>query len=288
MTAMTPASAPAGHMVYQVNREVVVLLGWGRAILLQLAHPLVAAAVSQHSDFGAGLIPYLRRTHQTVSSMLSLTFGTNDQVHATARRINAIHRRVHGRSVEATPGFPSGTPYTATDSELLRWVHVTLIDSQIRAYELFVGPVSAEEKDRYCSESANLAPLLNVPPLTLPTSNLELTGQLQHGIRDGTSQVTNTARSLAHDLLFPPGGVLASSAMGFGRLVTAGLLPPPLREAYGLAWSDRKASILDRSARMIRRARRLTPPLLRQWPASRRRQVERAHCPLSGRHISVK
>ena len=190
MTAMTPASAPAGHMVYQVNREVVVLLGWGRAILLQLAHPLVAAAVSQHSDFGAGLIPYLRRTHQTVSSMLSLTFGTNDQVHATARRINAIHRRVHGRSVEATPGFPSGTPYTATDSELLRWVHVTLIDSQIRAYELFVGPVSAEEKDRYCSESANLAPLLNVPPLTLPTSNLELTGQLQHGIRDGTSQVT--------------------------------------------------------------------------------------------------
>ena len=275
-------------MVYQVNREVVVLLGWGRAILLQLAHPLVAAAVSQHSDFGTGLIPYLRRTHQTVSSMLSLSFGTNDQVHATARRINAIHRRVHGRSVEATPGFPSGTPYTATDSDLLRWVHVTLIDSQIRAYELFVGPMSAEEKDRYCAESANLAPLLNVPPLTLPTSNLELTGQLQHGIRDGTSQVTNTARSLAHDLLFPQGGVLASSGMGFGRLVTAGLLPPPLREAYGLAWSDRKASILDRSARVIRQARRLTPPLLRQWPASRRRQVERAHCPFSGRHISVK
>ena len=277
-------------MVYQVNREVVVLLGWGRAILLQLAHPLVAAAVSQHSDFGSGLIPYLRRTHRTVISMLSLTFGATDQVHGTARRINAIHRRVHGRSEEATPRFPSGTPYTATDSDLLRWVHVTLIDSHIRAYELFVEPMSAEEKDRYCAESANLAPLLNVPPLTLPTTNLELTGQLQYGIRDGTSQVTNTARSLAHELLFPPGGVLASSAMGFGRLVTAGLLPPPLREAYGLAWSDRKAAILDRSARMIRKTRRLTPPLLRQWSASRRRQVEveRAHCPLSGRNVSVK
>jgi len=277
-------------MVHQVNREVVVLLGWGRAILLQLAHPLVAAAVSQHSDFGTGLIPYLRRTHRTVLSMLSLTFGASDQVHGTARRINAIHRRVHGRSEEATPRFPSGTAYTATDSDLLRWVHVTLIDSQIRAYELFVEPMSAEEKDRYCAESANLAPLLNVPPLTLPTTNLELTGQLQYGIRDGTSQVTNTARSLAHDLLFPPGGVLASSAMGFGRLVTAGLLPPPLREAYGLGWSDRKAAIFDRSARMIRKTRRLTPPLLRQWSASRRRQVEveRAHCPLSGRNISVK
>ena len=277
-------------MVRQVNREIVVLLGWGRAVLLQLAHPLVAAAVSQHSDFGTGLIPYLRRTHRTVLSMFSLTFGTNDEVHGTARRINAIHRRVHGRSEEATRRFPSGTPYTATDAELLRWVHVTLIDSQIRAYELFVEPLSSEEKDRYCGESANLAPLLNVPPLTLPTTHSQLTGQLQDSVRDGTSQVTNTARSLAHDLLFPPGGVLASSAMGFGRLVTTGLLPPPVREAYGLAWSDRKAMILDRSARMIRRARRLTPPLLRQWPASRRRhvEIERAHCPLGGRQISTK
>jgi len=277
-------------MVYQVNREVVVLLGWGRAILLQLAHPLVAAAVSQHSDFGTGLIPYLRRTHRTVTSMLSLTFGTDDQVHRTAHRINAIHRRVHGHLEQATPRFPSGTPYSATDSDLLRWVHVTLIDSQIRSYELFVEPMSVEEKDRYCAESANLAPLLNIPPSTLPTNNRELTGQLQYGIRDGGSQVTEAARALADDLLFPPGGIFPRSAMAFGRLVTAGLLPPPLREAYGLAWSARRAAILDRSARAIRQARRLTPSLLRQWPASRRRpvEVERAVCPLSGRDASVK
>jgi uncharacterized protein (DUF2236 family) len=225
-----------------------------------------------------------------VASMLSLTFGTDDQVQRTARRINAIHRRVHGQSEEATPRFPSGTPYSATDSDLLRWVHVTLIDSQIRAYELFVDPMSAEEKDRYCAESANLAPLLNVSPLTLPTTNLELTGQLQTGVREGSSQVTGVARSLAHDLLFPPGGVLPRSAMAFGRLVTAGLLPPPLREAYGLSWSDGKAKVLDRSARTIRQARRLTPALLRQWPASRRRpvEVERPVCPLGGRNASVK
>ena len=277
-------------MVYQVNREVVVLLGWGRAILLQLAHPLVAAAVSQHSDFGTGLIPYLRRTHRTVASMLSLSFGTDVQVHQTARRINAIHRRVHGHSEEATPRFPSGTPYSSTDSDLLRWVHITLIDSQIRAYELFVKPMSVEEKDRYCAESANLAPLLNIPPLTLPTNNLELTGQLQDGIRDGSSQVTAVAQALAHDLLFPPGGVLPRSAMAFGRLVTAGLLPPPLREAYVLAWSDEKAAVLDRSARAIRQVRRLTPSLFCHWPASRRRavEVERAVCPLGGRNASVK
>ena len=210
--------APTGQMVRRVNREVVVLLGWGRAILLQIAHPLVAAAVSQHSDYGTGLLPYLRRTHRTVSSMLSLTFGTGEQVHATADRINAIHRRVHGRLQDTTPRFPSGTPYSATDPDLLGWVHVTLIDSQIRAYELFVGPLSSADKDRYCAEAAELAPLLNIPPGCLPANNLDLTGQLLNSYEDGTIEVTDTARTLAQKLLFPPRGVLVGPAMGLGRL----------------------------------------------------------------------
>ena len=86
-----------GHMVRRVNQEAVVLLGWGRAILLQLAHPLVAAAVADHSDYWSGPLPYLRRTRQTVGSMLDLTFGTPTEIQATADRINSIHERVHGR-----------------------------------------------------------------------------------------------------------------------------------------------------------------------------------------------
>ena len=65
-------------MVRRINKEAVVLLGWGRAILLRLAHPLVAAAVADHTEYWTSPLQYLRRTKQTVGSMLDLTYGTQD------------------------------------------------------------------------------------------------------------------------------------------------------------------------------------------------------------------
>ena len=104
---------------HRVNREAVVVLGWGRAILLQLAHPLVTAGVGAHSGFDAGALAYVRRMRGTIGSMLSLTFGTDAEVRETAGRINAIHRRVHGRLDRAVGRYPAGTPYDATDPALL-------------------------------------------------------------------------------------------------------------------------------------------------------------------------
>jgi uncharacterized protein (DUF2236 family) len=40
-----------GGWLRRVASEQVVLLGGGRALLLEVAHPLVAAGVAQHSDF---------------------------------------------------------------------------------------------------------------------------------------------------------------------------------------------------------------------------------------------
>ena len=148
----------------RVNGEAVVLLGWGRAILLQLAHPLVAAGVAEHSGFGGGPLNYVRRTHRTVGAMLALTFGSPEEMRDRANRINAIHRRVHGVLREPTRHFAVGTPYSATDPDLLRWVHATIVESQLRAYELFVGPLTDDERDQYCAEAAEVAPLLSIPP----------------------------------------------------------------------------------------------------------------------------
>jgi uncharacterized protein (DUF2236 family) len=143
-------------MVRRGNQEVVVLLGWGRAILLQLAHPLVAAAVADHGDYWSGPLSYLRRTRRTVGSMLNLTFGSPSEVQATADRINSIHDRVHGRLKSGASRFPPGTFYTATDPELLALVHVTLIDSQLQAYEAFVDPLGLDEKENIAQSRPNL------------------------------------------------------------------------------------------------------------------------------------
>ena len=127
-------------ITWKVNREVAVVAGWGRAILLQLAHPAVAAGVHHHSSFRGSLRSSVRRLHSTVGSMLSLTFGDTEQMITAAARINAIHDRVRGR---VNDGAGAET-YSAHDPDLQRWVHATLLDSIPLTYELLVGPLRRE------------------------------------------------------------------------------------------------------------------------------------------------
>ena len=227
--------ADAGQMPMsrRVNREAVVVLGWGRAILLQLAHPLVAAGVAAHSGFDAGALAYVRRMRGTIGSMLSLTFGTAAEVRETAGRINAIHRRVHGRLDRAVGGYPAGTPYDATDPALLAWVHATLIDSQLRTYALFVGPLTRDEEDRYCAEAAQVGPLLGVSAGDLPGTRDSLDGYLDRMRREDRLAVGAGARRLAGALLAPPGRRLVAPRVVVGpvddRGAAAGTHPRGLR-----------------------------------------------------------
>ena len=254
----------------RVNGEAIVVLGWGRAILMQLAHPLVAAGVGAHSDFDAGALAYVKRMRSTISAMLSLTFGTDTEVREAADRINAIHRRVHGELPRAVGPYEAGTRYDATDPALLAWVHATLVDSQLRAYSLFVAPLTPAEEDRYCAEAAAVGPRLGVPPGGLPLSRGGLDLYLQEMRRTEQLAVGDEARRLAMALLALPGGPWSGPARWLGRLITVGLLPPGLREAYGFAWRERDERRLAAAARALRTARRLLPPRLREWPAARR------------------
>ncbi len=256
----------------KVNREIVVVLGWGRAILLQLAHPLVAAGVAQHSEFRRDFIGYLSRTRRTVGAMIALTFGPPAYAKARADGINAIHDRVSG-SLERDEGvFPAGTRYSAHDPELLLWVHATLLDSVPLAYERFVGPLTDEEVDRYCVESAEMEIHLGMPRGTLPRDRIELRRYLDRMFAGGTIHVTSTARRLANDLLSPrlgPFDFLFSPA----RVLTIGLLPPAIRDAYGFSWRQRDEAALDRWVRVIKRVRAWLPRVVREWPQARRTEV---------------
>ena len=78
--------AGPGSITWKINREVIVVAGWGRAILLQLAHPAVAAGVHDHSSFRGSLRSSFRRLHSTIGAMLSLTFGDTEQMITAAAR----------------------------------------------------------------------------------------------------------------------------------------------------------------------------------------------------------
>jgi uncharacterized protein (DUF2236 family) len=259
---------------------MVLLLGWGRAILMQFAHPLVAAGVAHHSLFVKS--PALRRQRllQTVNAMLALTFGTREEAERAAAGINAIHDRVHGTLDETTGPIAAGTAYSAHDPALLRWVHATLMDSFPLTYRRLVGPLPEADVDRYLLEAAGLEPLLGIPDGFLPRDRAALTMYFDEMAASGIVRVGPTARALAAVLLDPP---LSSwppllwplapvyrLALWWARLPAIGLLPPALRAEYGFRWTCGHRLALNLLCAATRTAVPRLPGLLRYWPAARR------------------
>jgi uncharacterized protein (DUF2236 family) len=255
---------------WKINREIIVIAGWGRAILLQLAHPLVAAGVDEHSTFRGSLTASVRRLRSTVGAMLSLTFGNEEDALSVAAGINVIHDRVFGRLRSAAGAFPAGEKYSAHDADLLRWVHATLLDSIPLTYELLVGPLTADERERYCAEAAVMEPLLDIPAGLLPRNTTELDAYMRDVFATGRIAITPASQALARAALFPPRWRLLWPAFRPVQLITIGLLPPDVRSAYGFEWSDRDARALLRWTTAVKWLLRMTPAVVRQWPSSRR------------------
>lgn len=260
---------------WKINREAIVVAGWSRAILLQLAHPSVAAGVHGHSTFRGSLRSGFRRLHSTVRAMLWLMFGDTEQMIAAAAGINTIHDRVQGRvppsESRQTTCEKKAHAYSAHDPDLQRWVHATLLESIPLTYELLVGPLTPCERSRYCREAAIMEPLLGMPDGWLPRDSAELDTYLRNMLAGGTIVVTDTSRALARALLYPPRWQVAWPAFRAMQLLTIGSLPPSIREAYGFEWSPRDARALARWARGLRTFLRLLPPIAREWPMARRR-----------------
>ena len=252
-----------------MNAERLALLGWGRAILLQLAHPLVAAGVAEHSSFRDGPAANVRRLHSTVRAMLDLGFGTPEDVRRAAGHINAIHDRVHGTLRESAGRFAAGTPYAASDPDLLIWVDATVRDSGLLAYELFVRPLSANDRDQYWVEGEDILTTLRVPAQGRIQSPDQFRRYLAEMVASGSLAVTTEARTLAQEIVWPRGGRALWPVSHLHRVTTVGLLPADIREAYGFAWRVSDDRALQRWARLIRASRRVMPDAVALWPRAR-------------------
>lgn len=261
-------------VAWTINREIVLLLGWGRAVLMQLAHPLVAAGVAQHSVFVREPALRRRRLLQTIDAMLALTFGTGDEASRAARGINAIHDRVNGQLESETGAFAAGSRFSAHDPELLRWVHATLMDSFPLTHRRFVGPLPDEDVEQYYREAAGLEPLLGVPIGYFPRSRTELSAYMADMQRSGAICVGADARRIAYDLLTPTLprhiGRLLAPLLWVSRLPAIGLLPPEIRADYGFRWTRGHAIALAGVSAIARMIVPRLPAVLRHWPVARR------------------
>ena len=241
-------------MSWQVNAEPVAFLGGGRALLLQVAHPKVAAGVEQHSTYATD--PW-GRLFRTVDVMAKLAFGTPEESAAQAALLERMHRRVNGVTDD-------GEAYSALDADLLLWVWATLSDTALLMYESVRRPLAAEKRARYYEESKLVAHACGVPSEICPPTLDDFT-QYFDGVVADDLRVTAAGRSVAHATMLPPlPRPLGPVAAGPNQLVTAGLLPPAVRAAFGFEWDHHRERELRRFLRRFASVNRLTPRVVRE------------------------
>jgi uncharacterized protein (DUF2236 family) len=267
--ADAPADVPAppdpglygpASEAWRLNREAMLLLGAGpRALLLQIAHPAVAAGVADHSDFRTD--PW-RRLAATLRSYLTIVYGTGAAARGEIRRLNALHRGVTG------PG------YAARDPELSLWVHATLIDSTIAVADAWLEPVSAGRRAAFYAETRPIGRAFGVPEALLP-ADVEAFDRYVAGMLGPTGpvRVSAVARELAGVVLRPPLAPLAPWLAGLPPVAYAwtlwpsvGLLPASVRDDYGLAWGTRERLVSAWLVAGWRAWRPILPASFRQMP----------------------
>ena len=245
-------------VTWQVDREAAIFLGAGRALLLQLAHPWVAAAIEQHSNTFADPIG---RFHRTFSVVFSMVFGSLDQSLTAARRLHRRHAEINGRLPSAAGGFPAGSRYSANAIPALQWVHATLVESALLAYGLVLPPLTLEERERYYSENRLFAALFGIPDECLPRDWTAFSAYTTAMVQSDTLIVTDHARIIGHRLIAGTDTWLPVPASY--QALTAALLPPRIREAFGFPCGSAEEPALRQLVARIRRIYPLLPARLR-------------------------
>ena len=239
---------------WRVHREVTVLFGGARAVLMQAAHPLVIAGARETGFYERN--PW-KRLQRTLILTYTITFGTKTQAHAAADRINGVHARIKGVD-EVT-----GKPYDALDPHLLLWVHACLVDSALLFEELTVGKLDAAGRERFHQEQMLAAQLVKIPREIIPATVPELRAYMRDVIQRGDLLVTDSARRVA-DLFFdpPPEAEWRPVLKGVSRLAFA-TLPPQLREDFGIRLGAGKKAAMRATFAATRLLRPLLPPKYR-------------------------
>jgi uncharacterized protein (DUF2236 family) len=242
--------------------------------------------VAEHSDFRSD--PWSRLSG-TLRSYLRIVYGTADAARDEIGRLHGLHRGIRGDVLDAGARSRHGRRYSALDPDLSLWVHATLVDSTIAAYDAWVEPLARAERARYYAETLPVGRAFGIPASRLPGDLDAFEAYLDDMLRPaGPIEVGDTARELAGAILHPPlGAAVAAAGFPFDRLAgmadaipsrayawlfwpAIGLLPPRIRESYALPWGIRQRAVAAWLVATWSAWRPVLPAEFRQMPQALR------------------
>ena len=248
-------------IMWKVNKEITVLFGGARALLMHAAHPLIAAGARQTSFYQRD--PW-KRLIRTLSLQNSVTFGTKEEADESADRINRLHEVIKGED-KVTGGY-----YDALDHEQLLWVHACLQISSIYFYEKTVKKLSTEEKNQYHIENMVAAKLVLVNTSKVPKTHEELKNWVIKKSREKEYLViTDVAEDVRDIIKGGPVPVHIKPIWPFIAFTAFNTLPKEFKELYGINETQLKKILLNFNLLLLKTMRPFLPPFFRLIPPAR-------------------
>jgi uncharacterized protein (DUF2236 family) len=248
-------------MMWKVNKEITVLFGGARALLMHAAHPLIAAGARQTSFYQRD--PW-KRLIRTLSLQNSVTFGTKEEANDSATRINRLHEVIKGKDEV------SGKIYDALDHEQLLWVHACLQLSSIYFYEKTVSKLSENEKDRYHKENMLAAKLVLVDDMRAPKTHKELKNWVIKKSKEENYLIfTDVAKDVQDIIAGGPVPKHIKPIWPFISFTAFHTLPKEFKDLYGINTTKIKEFILIINLKLLKFTRPFLPPFFRLIPPAR-------------------
>ncbi len=252
-------------VTWKVVREPTILLLGGRALLMQAAHPLVAQGAIDHSAYARD--PY-GRFQRTIEWVSVVTYGTTAEAKAACRHVNQLHHHVSGTLPRGSGNrrVHGGAHYTATDADLLRWVHATIVENLVVAHDTLVGTLTTDDRDTMTREWNAVGRMMGVPRALLFQSFAEVRAYVDGVIAAGVAAPGAGSRVVSRTILMPPLPLPLRPLFEAVSFLNTGSLPPTLRRGYGVRWTPAHSAAHRGACLWFRTATHLLPRRLRVTP----------------------
>jgi len=242
-------------MMWKVNKEITVLFGGARALLMHAAHPLIAAGARQTSFYQ--LDPW-KRLIRTLSLQNSVTFGTKEEADESAKRINKLHEVIKGTDEV------SGRFYDALDHEQLLWVHACLQISSIYFYEKTVKKLTTDEKNQYHKENTLAAEMVLIDSKKMPTTHEGLKQWVINKSKEKNFlMLTDVAKDVYKIIGGGPVPTHIKPIWPFIAFTAFNTLPKEFKEIYNINETKFKTVLVTLNLAMLKYTRPLLPPFFR-------------------------